>query len=83
MLDLYTQFLKKEAIVHLKTDNEMLFDFSVEVAQERGYSIDVLTKDLYQESFVDDILSIKTVFETKFLTMGIPIKYLRYHISNH
>ena len=61
----------------------MLFDFSVEVAQERGYTIDVLTKDLYQESFIDDILSIKTVFETKFLAMGIPIKYLRYRISNH
>jgi tRNA (guanine-N7-)-methyltransferase len=80
MLDLYTQFLKKDAIVHLKTDNEMLFDFSVEVAQERNYSIDILTKDLYQESFVDDVLSIKTVFETKFLAMGIPIKYLRYRI---
>jgi tRNA (guanine-N7-)-methyltransferase len=80
MLDLYTQFLKKDAIVHLKTDNEMLFDFSVEVAQERKYSIDILTKDLYQESFVDDVLSIKTVFETKFLAMGIPIKYLRYRI---
>ena len=80
MLDLYTQFLKKDAIVHLKTDNEMLFDFSVEVAQERNYSIDILTKDLYQEFFVDDVLSIKTVFETKFLAMGIPIKYLRYRI---
>jgi tRNA (guanine-N7-)-methyltransferase len=80
MLDLYTQFLKKDAIVHLKTDNEMLFDFSVEVAQERKYYIDILTKDLYQESFVDDVLSIKTVFETKFLAMGIPIKYLRYRI---
>ncbi len=82
MLDLYSQFLKKDAIVHLKTDNEMLFDFSVEVAQERKYSIQVITKDLYQESFVDDVLSIKTVFETKFLALGIPIKYLRYQISS-
>ena len=82
MLDLYSQFLKKDAIVHLKTDNEMLFDFSIEVAQERKYSIQVITKDLYQESFVDDVLSIKTVFETKFLALGIPIKYLRYQISS-
>ncbi len=82
MLDLYSQFLKKDAIVHLKTDNEMLFDFSVEVAKERNYSIQVITKDLYQESFVDDVLSIKTVFETKFLALGIPIKYLRYQISS-
>ncbi len=82
MLDLYSQFLKKDALIHLKTDNEMLFDFSVEVANERNYSIQVITKDLYQESFVDDILSIKTVFETKFLALGIPIKYLRYQISS-
>jgi tRNA (guanine-N7-)-methyltransferase len=81
MLNLYTQFLKKDAIIHLKTDNETLFDFSVEVAKERGYPIEVLTKDLYQESFVNETLSIKTVFESKFLALGIPIKYLRYRTS--
>lgn len=80
MLNLYAQFLKPGGTIHLKTDNEPLFDFSVEVARERNYEIEVCTKDLYAENFVTDVLSLKTVFESKFLAMGIPIKYLRYRV---
>lgn len=79
-LNLYTQFLKPGGIIHLKTDNADLFEFAVEIAGQNNTEILKITRDLYSEDWVTDELSIKTVFETKFLAMGIPIKYISYKI---
>lgn len=77
-LDLYQKVLGKNNLLHLKTDNQDLFDYSLETWQENK-NLEILksTKDLYATDFVDDVLEIKTVYEKKFLAQGLTICYLK------
>ena len=76
----YLNFIKKGGIIHLKTDNKPLFDYTLEVVQERGYQINTATSDLYNSGINDDILDIKTTYEKIFLKQGFPICYLNFTI---
>lgn len=77
-LRLYEKFLRKGGVLHLKTDNEPLFDYAMEVFTEEKKEILISTKDLYSHpDLLEDHHGIQTAFETKFLAEGIKIKYLR------
>lgn len=77
-LRLYEKFLKKGGVLHLKTDNEPLFDYALEVFREEKKEVLVNTKDLYSHpDLLKEHHGIQTAFETKFLAEGIKIKYLR------
>ncbi|HMT29019.1 MAG TPA: tRNA (guanosine(46)-N7)-methyltransferase TrmB [Bacteroidia bacterium] len=77
-LEMYKTILKPNGILHLKTDNVGLFDYTVEILQ--GYKIKIhhLTRDLYNSDIADDILSIKTTYEQRYLSQGINICYLSF-----
>lgn len=81
-LELYRNILAKGGIIHLKTDNQMLFDYTYELLNELNLEIIFHTRDLYNSGIDDDILSIKTFYEKKFLEKNIPIKYLKFRIDN-
>ena len=77
-LRLYEKFPRKGGVLHLKTDNEPLFDYAMEVFTEEKKEILISTKDLYSHpDLLEDHHGIQTAFETKFLAEGIKIKYLR------
>ncbi|MDR1209057.1 MAG: tRNA (guanosine(46)-N7)-methyltransferase TrmB [Clostridiales bacterium] len=57
----------------LKTDNRILFDFSVSELEKRGWSITSLTRDLAQSGCESDVI---TEYEEKFLAVGQPIRRL-------
>ncbi|WP_139921988.1 tRNA (guanosine(46)-N7)-methyltransferase TrmB [Hymenobacter sp. DG01] len=82
-LDLYQQVLRPGGLVHLKTDNEGLFDFSLETLQQRaGATILAHTKDLYETpELLPHAEYIQTTFERKYRTLGVPIKYLQFQLS--
>ena len=80
-LDAYRKILRKGGIVHLKTDEGILYDYTLEVLAE-----DAQTKILYKD---DDIyskplpiaeLSVKTYYEKMHLEKGKTIKYIRFTI---
>lgn len=81
-LEMYKNILAKGGIIHLKTDNQMLFDYTYELLNELNLEIIFHTRDLYNSGIDDDILSIKTFYEKKFLKKNIPIKYLKFRIDN-
>lgn len=78
-LDMYTRMLKKNGIVHFKTDNTGLFDYSLELFESRA-DIEVIgyTHDFYQSEWKDDHFGIQTRYEKMFSEKGEKIKYLKF-----
>lgn len=76
-LDLYRPFMQKDGIVHLKTDNQALFDYSEEAWRAHGMQIEMQTRDLYAAPLADAVLGIKTTYEERYLAQGLPICYMR------
>ena len=70
-LHLYETFLKEEGTIEFKTDNQTLFDFSVESAEAADYEIWLCTRDLHNSPYVTG--NIMTEYEEKFSAMGNPI----------
>ncbi len=77
-LNMYKTMLPPNGLVHLKTDNAYLFEYSLEKAKEMNAKILVSTQDLYNEKFAGEILSIKTTYEKRYLAEGIKICYLKF-----
>lgn len=80
-LNSYRQFLKNKGIIHLKTDNKELFNFTKTIASHNTLEIIFTSSDLYSESLSDDILSIKTHYEKIFLTAGLKINYITFRLD--
>jgi tRNA (guanine-N7-)-methyltransferase len=78
-LDMYKPMIKSGGIVHFKTDNTGLFDYSLELVKSR-VDIEVIgfTSDFYQSEWKDDHFGIKTKYEKLFSDKGEKIKYLKF-----
>lgn len=82
-LDRYQQILQPGGLVHLKTDDEALFDYSLATVQQRpGATVLAHTKDLYASAaLLPHAEDIQTHYEKRFRAEGIPIKYLQFRLS--
>ncbi|MET4073220.1 tRNA (guanosine(46)-N7)-methyltransferase TrmB [Hymenobacter sp. UYCo722] len=83
-LALYQQLLTPGGLLHLKTDNEDLFEYTLEVLAARpGTVVERFTRDLYAETDVEfaEAQAIQTNFEGKYRSIGVPIKYVRFRLS--
>lgn len=84
-MDRYKRFLAKEGIIHLKTDHEGFFRYTLEEIERNGYALLESTFDLYGEKIADlddktqAILAIKTFYEKLFSAKGHSIHYLKFH----
>lgn len=72
-LDMYKNFLAKDAEIRFKTDDDELFAASLEYFKQSGYEITFITYDLHSENIADNIV---TEHEKMFSDEGIKIKYL-------
>ena len=79
-LNTYRQFLKDKGLIHLKTDNTELYDFTKKVISHNDLETICTTNDLYSEK-IDDILAIKTHYEKIFLVNGLKINYLSFRLD--
>ena len=77
-LNRYRQFLVDDGLIHLKTDNLVLFNYTKNLAEYNNLEIIFSSSDLYSSGYEDDILAIKTFYEKHFLSQEIPIKYIRF-----
>lgn len=78
-LEMYKPMIKSAGIVHFKTDNTGLFDYSLELFKSR-IDIEIIgfTSDFYQSEWKDDHFGIKTKYEKLFSDKGEKIKYLKF-----
>jgi tRNA (guanine-N7-)-methyltransferase len=80
-LNKYRSFLKNKGLIHLKTDNTELFNYTKGVVINNNLEMIYITSDLYSENFSDDILSIRTHYEKLFLNRGMKINYFSFRLD--
>ena len=68
-LSLYWDALKADGAIFQKTDNQKLFEFSLNEFSEVGYRLKNITFDLH----ATDTPNIMTEYETRFTELGMPI----------
>ena len=82
----YRSFLKKDGIIHLKTDSDLLYEFTKNEISTNNYRILNNINNIYYYPFKDniqlkEILYLKTFYEKKWIEMGKSIKYLSFQIG--
>ena len=81
-LNRYARFLAPGGVVHLKTDSRLLHFYTEELCRQNSMTILASDDDIYGHGVADEILSIKTFYESSFLAKGIPITYLAFRLDN-
>ncbi|QMU28426.1 tRNA (guanosine(46)-N7)-methyltransferase TrmB [Adhaeribacter radiodurans] len=79
-LDIYQSLVKPDGIIHFKTDDLVLFEFTLNLLQMREAKNLLYTFDLYQSDLQHHTLGIQTTYEKRFLSERQTIKYLQYTI---
>lgn len=77
-LSKYKQVLKAGGSINLKTDNDQFYEFTKSLIEELGLKKHIDTADLYNSEFADEVLSIKTYYEKKYLLHNKNINYLKF-----
>ena len=77
-LERYKFILKEDGVMHLKTDSDFFFNYTIEQIDLLGLTKFKETTDLYKSDLVDDVLSIKTYYERKYLAVDKSINYVQW-----
>jgi len=80
-LKVYQQFLKKEGIIHLKTDSDILYEYTKEVLQTVPSKILKDYPDVYAMNKNEELYNIQTHYEKMHLKDGRTIKYIAFQIQ--
>jgi tRNA (guanine-N7-)-methyltransferase len=81
-LNSYSRFLKGNGLLHLKTDNRVLYHYTLNMAVENKLKIRANTADLYNSDYISEILQIRTFYEQQFLDQGMKIHYLCFELPH-
>jgi tRNA (guanine-N7-)-methyltransferase len=81
-LSRYMNILAPEGIIHLKTDDHFFYAYTLDVIREQGHKLLWSTDDLYQSGNTDDVVSIQTYYEKRWLEMEKKICYLRFQLKS-
>lgn len=74
-LKTYKKFLSENGALVMKTDNDALFDFTLEELPKASFEIMSQTRDLHSSEL--GIGNIMTEYEKNFSEKGVPIKYVK------
>lgn len=78
-LDTYDRFLAPGSLMHLKTDSQELYDYTLnEVLPSRSAEVQAATDDLYNSSYEGEAKLTQTFYERMFLAEGKPITYIEW-----
>ena len=77
-LEKYQEILSPGGFIHLKTDNDELYAYTLQKVTELGFKLYISTDNLYHSEYADEILSIKTYYEKKYLKNNKSINYLKF-----
>lgn len=86
-IERYAEFLKPDGIIHLKTDHEGFFRYTLDEVERCKFKLLESTFSLYDEMAEDldpktqEILNIKTFYEKLFSAKGHSIHYCRFQLN--
>lgn len=82
-LEIYSKILKPGGLIHLKTDNKELFDYTVSVIEKSPmFQLEEIIGDIYEGSEISPELEIKTYYEKSHLKEGRTISYLKWKLKS-
>jgi len=76
-LEIYKKILAPDGVLHLKTDDLNLLNYSVETLADAGFRVVEIINNLYAMPKINPILAIQTVYEKKHLAQNKQIHYLK------
>ena len=80
-LDKYKKIIKKDALIHIKTDSEFLFGYTLGVLKNYPGNIIFAHHDIYNNpNTPTDAVKKQTFYEKKFLKDGKSIKYIKFKL---
>lgn len=77
-LEKYKTLLNEKGTMHLKTDNDAFYAYTLDQIALLKLSTIKETTDLYRSELVDEVLSIKTYYERKYLADNKNINYVQW-----
>ncbi len=80
-LEYYAHMLAANGWINLKTDSKHLYAYTNEVIRHFDLPCEVSNPDIYGSGYADEVLSVKTAYESRFLEMGLPITYTRFSLN--
>lgn len=79
-LKLYRKVMKPGSVIHLKTDSDILYEYTKEVIQQENLELIMDEPDVHKNRPDDPKLSIRTYYESMHIEKGKTIKYLSFRI---
>ncbi len=81
-LSLYQRILKRGGLIHLKTDDPTLYEFTLQMLAEReDFQLVYCDEDIYSKPLYRPELDIKTFYERQHLAVGKTIKYVQFRLN--
>ncbi|MCB9196908.1 MAG: tRNA (guanosine(46)-N7)-methyltransferase TrmB [Flavobacteriales bacterium] len=85
----YKKLLRPEGVINVKTDSDLLFEYTLEQIEEHGYKNHLHSWDVYGQLLgspqsnedIEYKMGIRTYYESKWLAQDIKTKYVRYSID--
>ncbi|HNS73477.1 MAG TPA: tRNA (guanosine(46)-N7)-methyltransferase TrmB, partial [bacterium] len=81
-LGIYRSLLQPGGLVHLKTDDDGLYLYTLLTLQEEGAELLLDLPDLHAASSDPDLTGILTTYERRHLQEGKTIKYICFRLSS-
>jgi tRNA (guanine-N7-)-methyltransferase len=85
-IERYKKIIKPGGLIHVKTDSDILYQYTLDQVARNGYELVFQSNDLYHSAIstfdtdTKEILEIKTHYENIFLKIGKKIKYVKFRI---
>ncbi|TAE74208.1 MAG: tRNA (guanosine(46)-N7)-methyltransferase TrmB [Bacteroidetes bacterium] len=80
-LSMYQRMMPEGGWIHFKTDNEPLFDFSLQQIAKYPTENLEFTRDLYNSPLAEDHFGITTKYEKIFENKGFKINYVKFFLK--
>ncbi|MDA7794195.1 tRNA (guanosine(46)-N7)-methyltransferase TrmB [Flavobacteriales bacterium] len=80
-LERYSKILKKDGLIHLKTDSQFLHGYTLGIIEGNHHVLEDAEHDIYNAQLQRPDMSIKTHYENLFLDKDMPITYLRFRLQ--
>ncbi len=81
-LQLYKKILKKDGVVHLKTDSEFMHGYTLGLLHGEGHDVLYANHNVYvNEGSPSEVTDLQTFYEKQYLEINKAITYIRFKIT--
>jgi len=80
-LQRYSHFIKDDNVIHLKTDNRPLFDYTLEVIKGNDHKLGFTSFNVYDDGAPAEVKEIQTFYEQMWIEEGRTIHYLNFKMK--